>query len=236
MLSRLAYAILGIVVVALSFSATLFALNLWSGHQIAEELAQEITTASIPSASPAAPAPEAGAPQEASANTLPRLAGSGFQWIGLNHLNIRIASTASVVKGQPILQLTPTVQDGYHTLGGQISGLNKDHAYRITAWVKPTGGGNVEVEVADRPNGQSLHYATGLFDLSGHRVLGGQSDAKQRGIDQGPDDWQRVWLEVTTSDGQFNLAIRPASGALATFQGDGRLGVLLGGVEVTPRS
>src|ERR1700741_5118269 len=58
MLSRLAYAIVGSVVVAVSFSGTLFALNWWSGNLSYDPL----FTASIPSlatARPQEPAPSA---------------------------------------------------------------------------------------------------------------------------------------------------------------------------------
>src|ERR1700691_2519124 len=69
MLSRLAYGIVGIVVVALSFSATLFTLNKLSNNSVSDPL----FTASIPAARPApptTPAAPAAAP-ETSADALP---------------------------------------------------------------------------------------------------------------------------------------------------------------------
>src|SRR5580704_6110307 len=163
MLSRLAYGIVGLVVVALSFSATLFTLNLWSGYPLSDPISTaSIVTAAPPPASLATP----DAAQTTSVAALPKVEGSGFQWVDVARLNVRAAVGASVVTGQPILQLVPTSQNGYHTLAGQFSGLNKSLVYRVMAWVKPVGGSNIQLEVADHPNGQPLNYATGLYDLT----------------------------------------------------------------------
>jgi hypothetical protein len=233
MLSRLAYAIVGIVVVALSFSATLFALNVWSGYPITDRL----TTASIPAATPVSSgAPAAtGIAEETSLDTLPKLEGQGFSWIGVARLNIHAEPGTSVVTGQPILRLIATLQNAPHTLAGQFSGLSRNHVYRVTAWVKSQSGANVEFEVTDRPGGQVLNHAVAIFDLSSHAVQSGDGAVKARGLEQGPDGWQKVWLDVMTSDGQFLVALRPTNGASETYQGDGRLGLILGGVEAGPQ-
>jgi hypothetical protein len=59
--------------------------------------------------------------------------------------------------------------------------------------------------------------------------------AKQRGIDQGPDRWRKVWLDMMTSNGDIIVALRPAVGGGVIFKGEGQLGVILGGVEVEPQ-
>jgi hypothetical protein len=233
MLSKSAYVIIGIVVVALSFSATLFTLNLWSGYPLTEPL----FTASIPSASPAPSAPPAttGTAPETSLEALPKLASSGFQWAGIAHLNVRTETGTSVVAGQPVMRLLATAQDGYHTLAGQFSGLNKNQVYRVTAWVKPEGGGNVELETSDRASGQPLNHAEAMFNLAGREVLSASAAVKERGVDQGPDGWQKVWLDLMTSDGRIIVTLRPANGGATNFKGDGSLGVTLGGVEIDPQ-
>jgi hypothetical protein len=233
MLPKSAYAIVGIAVVALSFSATLFTLNLWSGYPLTEPL----FTASIPSASPAPSAPPVttGAAPETALEALPKVASAGFQWAGIAHLNVQTETGTSVVAGQPVMRLLATAQDGYHTLAGQFSGLNKNQIYRVTAWVKPEGGGNVELETSDRASGQPLNHAEAMFNLSSREVLSASAAVKERGVDQGPDDWQKVWLDVMTSDGRIIVTLRPANGGATNFKGDGRLGVTLGGVEVNPQ-
>ena len=237
MLSRLAYGIVGIVVVALSFSATLFTLNLWSGYPLSDP----ISTASIPAAPAAAPAAAAaadapGATSETAFNALPKIETAGFQWAGIAHLNVQPETGTSVVAGQTIIRIVATPQDGFHTLAGQFSGLNKNQVYRVMAWVKPTGGSNVELEASDQANGQPLNHAVAIFNLANNAVISADGAMKERGIDQGPDGWQKIWLDLMTSAGQIVISLRPINGGAITYKGDGRLGVVLGGVEANPHS
>jgi len=237
MLSRLAYGIVGIVVVALSFSATLFTLNLWSGYPLSDP----ISTASIPAAPAAAPAAAAaadapGATSETAFNALPKIETAGFQWAGIAHLNVQPETGTSVVAGQTIIRIVATPQDGFHTLAGQFSGLNKNQVYRVLAWVKPTGGSNVELEASDQANGQPLNHAVAIFNLANNAVISADGAMKERGIDQGPDGWQKIWLDLMTSAGQIVISLRPINGGAITYKGDGRLGVVLGGVEANPHS
>ena len=237
MLSRLAYGIVGIVVVALSFSATLFTLNLWSGYPLSDP----ISTASIPAAPAAAPAAAAaadapGATSETAFNALPKIETAGFQWAGIAHLNVQPETGTSVVAGQTIIRIVATPQDGFHTLAGQFSGLNKNQVYRVLAWVKPTGGSNIELEASDQANGQPLNHAVAIFNLANNAVISADGAMKERGIDQGPDGWQKIWLDLMTSAGQIVISLRPINGGAITYKGDGRLGVVLGGVEANPHS
>jgi hypothetical protein len=238
MLSRLAYGIVGLVVVALSFSATLFALNLWSGYPLSDP----ISTASIPAIPAAAPAAVAaaaaapGATSETQFNALPKIETAGFQWAGIAHLNVQPETGTPVVTGQPIMRIVATPQDGFHTLAGQFSGLNKNQVYRVMAWVKPTGESNIELEASDQSSGQPLNHAVAIFNLAGHAVISAEGAMKERGIDQGPDGWQKIWLDLMTSAGQIVISLRPINGGAVTYKGDGRLGVVLGGVEANPHS
>jgi hypothetical protein len=237
MLSRLAYGIVGIVVVALSFSATLFALNKWSNNSDSDPP----FTASISSARPAPPTAAASpasvatpaAAQEPVAEALPKVQSRGFQWAAIAHLTVRPETGAPVVPGQPVLRLVATPQDGFHTLAGQFSGLNKNQVYRVTAWVKAQGG-NVQLEVGNQAPGQPLHHLAAIFSLSNRTVLDGDTPVKEGGIDHGPDGWEKIWLNVMTSDGHLDVTVRPANGNVLTFKGDGSLGVILGGVEAKP--
>jgi len=240
MLSRLAYAIVGCALVAASFSGTLFALKWWSGNLNYDPL----FTASIPSlptARPQEPAPSARpvpaattvATQEPPADALPKVQTRGFQWAAIAHLLIRPETEAPVVPGQPVLRLVASPQDGFHTLAGQFSGLNKNQVYRVTAWVKSQGG-NIQLEVGNQAPGQPIHHLAAIFGLANHTVLDGDTPVKDGGIDQGPDGWEKIWLNVMTSDGRLDVALRSANGNVLTFKGDGNLGMILGGVEANP--
>jgi len=173
--------------------------------------------------------------EEATLQSLPKIDSAGFRWVGIARLNVSTESGTSVVVGQPIIKLITTPQGGDHILAGQFNGLNTDRAYRIITWVKPQSGGNIEFEAADRGSGQPLNYAEALFNLSSHEVLRGTGLAGTRGIEQEPDGWERVWLDLKTSTGQIVVALRAVNGAATTFTGDGRLGLILGGVRADPK-
>lgn len=239
MLSRLAYGIVGLVVVALSFSATLFALNTWSGTSDFDvpftASIRPAGPASSPAAAPASPASVA--VRETPIEALPKVQSRGFQWTAVAHLLVQPATSTPVVAGQPVLRLVPSPQDGFHTLGGQFSGLNKNQVYRVTAWVKAEGGGNVQLELGDEPAaGQPPHHLAAVFSLANHTVRDGDVVIKEGGFDQGPDGWQKIWLNLVTSDGHLDVTVRPANGDTLTYKGNGSLGLILGGVEANPHS
>jgi len=228
MLSKPASAILAIAIVALSFSATLFALNSWSGNPGSEPL----FTSSIRSALPTSLVPE-DSPKPSVLADLPKP--KAFDWYVVRGLNVKPADETSVVAGQPILRLITTPNDTGHSLVAQYHGLAKNQVYRITAWVKPEAGGNIEVAALDQPNGTPVNQCSVIFDLSSKTVLS-VNGTKAHGIEQGPDNWRKVWFDLATSDGQFLVAIRPAKGNADNYQGDGRLGVTLGGIQMDPRN
>jgi hypothetical protein len=67
-------------------------------------------------------------------------------------------------------------------------------------------------------------------------VFKSSGDLKGRGIEQGPDEWQKIWVDLATADGEFVLAFVLISKERDTFKGDGRLGVAFGGLEVAERN
>ena len=82
---------------------------------------------------------------------------------------------------------------------------------------------------ADKP----VNNGDAVFDLHNHQVLDA-SGVQGRDIEQHPNSWQKVWINLATSDGQFLVAIRPVMGRRLLFTGDGKLGLILGGIEVEP--
>jgi hypothetical protein len=105
----------------------------------------------------------------------------------------------------------------------------------FTRWgVKAAGGGNIQLELGDQPPGQPPHHIAAIFSLSNHTVRDGDIVIKDGGIDQGPNGWQKIWLNLVTADGNLDITLRPANGDVLTFKGDGNLGMILGGVEANP--
>src|SRR5262249_26753386 len=134
------------------------------------------------------------------------------------------------VTGQPILRLIAIPTDGVHTLAVHFTAL-QDRIYRIAAWAKSDAGSNFGVGASDlAATGAALGF--GVFDLRDPSVL--SSASAKAGVEQGPGDWQKVWIDLPTSTGQFVVNMYVYMGTTNTFKGDGILGVTLGGVEVEP--
>src|ERR1700734_3080866 len=97
MLSRLAYTIVAIVIVALSFGAMMFTLNLWSGYPIANAVSAVAMQPAPQLKSVSAAATET--VPETPMETLPRGEGAGFQGAGIAHLHGEPQAGVSVVAG-----------------------------------------------------------------------------------------------------------------------------------------
>jgi hypothetical protein len=167
-------------------------------------------------------------------SALPEPATPGFRWQVVRGLNVQAVDADAMVSGQRVLRLIATPNDGGHTLAVRLTGLDKNQTYRISAWVKSVAGGNVELAAFDRPNtDKPLNNGDAVFDLYNHQVLD-ESGVQGRDIEQHPNYWQKVWINVATSDGQLLVAVRPTNGRKILFVGDGKLGLILGGIEVEP--
>jgi hypothetical protein len=194
-----------------------------------------------------APAPQSAAPPEEPAPSgpaittetvladLPPLATSGFAFIGIQGLNAVVEARDPVVPG-PILRLVAVPTSGRHYFAAYSTTLNKDQVYRIAAWVKGPPGAKVQMQVSDelKPRGSlPTNYGSAFFDLAPNTVLS-SSGGLRRGIEQGPEGWRKIWVDLATSGGEMVLAFGLfSSKAGESFKGDGRLGLTFGGIEVT---
>jgi hypothetical protein len=212
----------GIVVVFLAFSVTLYVLNWFSGSVDGTTYISNST----PETGPVVTQPSA-------TSDLPRLAASGLGWSGMVGLNARVITGTSMVEGEPILQLTAIPADGAHTLGIQSTALDKNRVYRITAWVKSQAGANFEIEAGDHASTGQI-YGAAIFDVAGNKVISAVAAARP-GVERGPDGWEKVWIDLTTSTGQFVVNFYVMNGGAIRFAGDGRLGATLGGFSVKPQ-
>ena len=167
-------------------------------------------------------------------SALPEPATPGFRWEVVRGLNVQAVNADAMVSGQPVLRLTATPNDNRHTLAVRLTGLNKNQAYRVSAWVKSVAGGNVELAAFDRPDtDKPVNNGDAIFDLSNHQVLDA-SGVQGSDIEQHPDYWQKVWINIPTSDGQLLVAVRPINGRRLMFPGDSKLGLILGGIQAEP--
>jgi hypothetical protein len=170
-----------------------------------------------------------GTPQSSLAE-LPPLPDARFFWVGIAGINVQvIAGVPEVISGLPVVRLI-ALQQGVHTLAARATGLLKNERYRITAWIRPLAGGNFGIaarDQADKENGPNNGRA--YFDLATQKVLVADGNARP-GIEQ-VGNWLTVWLDLLTTDGQYVVNFYVCKGAAETYTGDGRLGVLLGGVS-----
>jgi hypothetical protein len=185
--------------------------------------------------SPEEPAPSGPvATQETSLAELPKPTTDGLALIGIQGLNAQVQNENPVVAGQAILHLVAVPTQGRHYLAAESTGLKKDRVYRVTAWVKAPAGVTVELEVRDGldpRDGKPANYAKAGFDPTAWRVVRSTVDLKRCGIEQGPDGWQRIWIDLPTMDGEIVLALGLVSRNRSEFKGNGRMGLAFGGVE-----
>ena len=167
-------------------------------------------------------------------SALPEPATPSFRWEVVRGLNVHAVNAEAMVSGQPVLRLIATPNDQGHTLAVRLTGLSKNQTYRISAWVKSVAGGNVELAAFDSPDSDKpSNNGDAVFDLYNHQVLD-ESGIQGRDVEQHPNYWQKVWINLATSDGQFVVAVRPVYRRRLLFDGDGKLGLILGGIEVEP--
>ena len=164
-------------------------------------------------------------------SALPDPGAADFRWQVLRGLNAQVLNAEPAVAGQPVLRLIATPNTNGHTLAVRLSGLAKNQPYRIAAWVKPVAGANVGLAAFDRPDTDTpSNNGEAIFDLDNHQVLE-SSGVTERDIEPHSDAWQKVWIDLRTSDGVLLVAVRPLKGKKYQYEGDGRLGVVLGGIE-----
>src|SRR5262249_16351375 len=116
----------------------------------------------------------------------------------------------------------------------------KDQVYRIAVWVRAQPGVKVELQVSDNNldprDGLPVNYGGALFDPSARTVLQPSGRLKGEGIGQGPEEWQKIWVDLAPAGGEFVVAFGLFAKDGSSFKGDGRLGVSFGGIEVTERN
>ena len=171
---------------------------------------------------------------------LPLLQGA-VHWDLVWGLNVKVIEGQRIVPDHPIFQLTavqtndPAAQHR-HALSECISGLAPGGTYRVSLWVKPMDGTNVQIQLRD-----STRAETGIpgnegearYNLSPSSVMM-VNGLFSPGIKPDLDGWQKVWADVTTGDGRIFVylgLLRKADNS-HVFDGDGEQ-LLFGGIEIS---
>src|SRR5262249_25456383 len=170
---------------------------------------------------------------------LPQRMTTGFGFIGIKGLNAEVEAGEAVVVGQPILRLVAVPTTGRHYFAARSTTLHKNQIYRIAAWVRAPPSVKIEIQISDKllpPGRKATNHGIAAFDPAAHSVFKSSGDLKGRGIEQGPEECQKISVDLATGDGEFVLAFVLISKERDTFKGDGRLGVVFGGLEVAERN
>jgi hypothetical protein len=59
------------------------------------------------------------------------------------------------------------------------------------------------LNTAGKPN----NYGVAVFDPARQTVVSSSAGLNDHGIEQGPDEWRKVWVDLVTTDGQIVLAL-----------------------------
>ena len=172
--------------------------------------------------------------------TLPLLQGSA-QWDLIWGLNVKTIEGQRVIAGHPILQLTAIhtndrVEQDRHAISQCISGLTPGDTYRVSLWVKPSDGIDVQLQLRD-----SVRAETGTpgnegevrYNLSSSSVVK-VNGLLSPGVKPALDGWKKIWVNITTGDGRIfvYLGLLRTSDCSHVFDGDGER-LLFGGIEIS---
>lgn len=202
----------------------------WIDHEGASQLSAPAAVAAVDPASIDMPP----ATQLTPVSALPEPGVPNFRWVLIRGFNVQAVNVPPQVPGLPVLRLAALASDNGHTLSMRVTGLNKNQVYRIAAWVKPVAGGNAQIAADDQPdsdNPPNNAYAT--FDLRDHLLLSSYG-AQAQDIEQHVGNWQKIWIDLRTSDGQFLVMVRTAKADKILYAGDGKIGLIWGGITVEP--
>ena len=171
---------------------------------------------------------------------LPLLQGSAH-WDLIWGLNAKTIDGLRVVPDHPVLRLTAVrtndrAEQDRHALSECISGLAPGGSFRVSFWVKSTGGTNVQLHLRDSVSAETgipRNEGEARYDLSSSSVMmvNGLSSS---GVEPDLDGWQKVWADITTDDGRIfaYLGLLKISDSCHCFKPDGEA-VLFGGIEIS---
>jgi hypothetical protein len=206
----------GVFIVVTSFIATTYFLRQFSEQSKSQNAAAPITSA-------AQEAPPPIAQQIRGINLVDRAADlTGAEW---QAVNLTIIPTVS--GNATTFKLVETTASGVHRIETHAHRLIPGDIHTLSVFVKPGDRANIQFEMRDDQKGK---YGIAIFDLSHQKVIDKRGDVANAGIQAMPYGWFRCWavMPYATDSAVFNFALLDNSEA-ASYQGDGRSGLLIWG-------
>jgi hypothetical protein len=183
---------------------------------------------------PTKPAPSATAAIVTNAADLPKV--KGFDWQSATDLKISVVPGAPAVAGHPVLRLVAEPVQGPHYVAALFKGSTPKKPYRITAWVKPEAGSSLLMEVRDEVNsaGKPGAYGAVAVNLASKKVEDSRGDIAEATIESGPSGWLKASATLRPATDAILVVIYVTSGGSTHFKGDGKVALVLGGIEAKP--
>jgi peptidoglycan/LPS O-acetylase OafA/YrhL len=178
---------------------------------------------------------EASAPMATVPSTvdqLPALPSLGMltpTWDGIEGLTARRLDVAAGTNEDP-LNLVATEGMGRHRLGIVIHGINSNHVYRVSAWIKAAAPVHVQLDLRDD---KATHKGKAVFKLPNAAVIHAIGDVSDPGYKAESDGWTRVWADMAfTGNAAVVYVTLVDSAGSDEFYADGETSIGFGGIDL----
>jgi glycosyltransferase involved in cell wall biosynthesis len=156
-------------------------------------------------------------------------------------LNVGVLEGQRIVDHHPVLQLTAVpardrAAQHRHALSECISDLEPSRTYRVSLWLKPVDGINIQLHLRDSTQpetGVPAHEGEARYDLSSSSVMMSKG-LRAAGVEPDMDGWRKVSADIATEDGKIfvYLGLLRRADNCHVFKGDGEQ-LLFGGIEIS---
>jgi pimeloyl-ACP methyl ester carboxylesterase len=169
---------------------------------------------------------------------LPQAPSEPRQWHLIEGLNAEVIEGSPMVTGQHIMRLAAAGPEGRHALGARFGGFSHGGTCRAIAWFKTEPGVRVMIEARDTHDpltGKPSNYGVASFNLADRSIVNRTGDILNSGMEAAQDGWQKIWVELRSSDGQVFVLMGLLEGGnnRHVFKERGQE-VTFGGFEIIP--
>jgi predicted O-methyltransferase YrrM len=132
------------------------------------------------------------------------------EWDGIDGLAVVPIDAAPVVADFQILQLVAVATDEVHSLSMRSFGHVAGRIYRAKVWVGGPLNANVRLIVRDSidlQTGRPTNEIEIKVDLHSGVIIHSHGDLLRSGVEQRPDGWRVIWVDLRSADGNIFMAL-----------------------------